>query len=319
MAVAYTDTVLNYSGALRANVDNSTRLLDAVFSRGRKFGEGVVSTGVRKVNSLEFALASSYDIGAGSQPNISEQASVNAVIGDPVTRLQGKNYIQIFQEAVAVSYLKQSAVGQMSGINVAGQYSNVTDEFDFQIAAKIAKMKKDLNYTLINGTKKEATTSATAAQSGGLITGITTNAVASAFSKAAFQAAMVDAMKHGFSLNGHELWVNPADLEKVSAEYTGAPGFGLPTSRTIGGEAITSIVTNFGTVRVDYDSMIPEGTYLLLNLADIAIAELDMPNKGNWFYEALAKTGAAEQGQVYGQAGIDFGAEWSHIKFTAGK
>ena len=206
----------------------------------------------------------------------------------------------------------------MSGINVAGQYSNVTDEFDFQIAAKIAKMKKDLNYTLINGTKKEATTSATAAQSGGLITGITTNAVASAFSKASFQAAMVDAMKHGFSLNGHELWVNPADLEKVSAAYTSANGFGLPTSRTEGGEAITSILTNFGTVRVDYDAMIPEGTYLLLNLSDIAIAELDVAGKGNWFYEMLAKTGAAEQGQVYGQAGIDFGAEWSHIKFTAG-
>lgn len=318
MAVAYTDTVLNYSGMLRAKSDNSTRLLDAIFSRGRKFGDGIVSTGVRKVNSLEFALASAYDIGGGTQPNISEQASVNATIGDPVTRSQEKNYIQIFQEAVAVSYLKQSATGQMAGINVAGQYSNVTDEFDFQIAAKIAKMKKDLNYTLINGKKSASSSSAVAAQSGGIITGITTNTVASAFSKDAFQAAMVEAMKHGFSLNGHELWVNPADLEKVSAEYTSASGFGLPASRTEGGEAITSILTNFGTVRVDYDAMIPEGTYLLLNLGDIAIAELDMPNKGNWFYEALAKTGAAEQGQVYGQAGIDFGAEWAHIKFTAG-
>lgn len=318
MAVAYTDTVLNYSGMLKAKSDNSTRLLDAIFSRGRKFGDGVVSTGVRKVNSLEFALASAYDIGAGSQPNISEQGSIDAVIGNAVTRSQEKNVIQIFQEAVAVSYLKQSAVGQMAGINVAGQSSNVADEFDFQIAAKIAKMKKDLNYTLINGVKVESSSSSVAAKSGGLVTGITTNTVANEFSKAAFQAAMVEAMKHGFSLNGHELWVNPADLDKVNAEYTSANGFGLPASRTEGGEAITSIMTNFGNVRVDYDAMIPQGTYLLLNISDIAIAELDVPNKGNWFYEMLAKSGAAEKGQVYGQAGIDFGAEWSHIKFTKG-
>ena len=320
MAVAYTDTVLNYSGALKAKTDNSTRLLDAVFSRGRKFGDGVVSTGVRKVNSLEFALASSYDIGAGSQPSISEQASVNAVIGDPVTRTQGKNYTQIFQEAVAVSYLKQSAVGQMSGINVAGQYSNVTDEFDFQIAAKILKMKKDLNYTLINGKKTEATSSAVAAQSGGIIQGIKSNTVASAFSRDGLNAAIVAAMANGFSFSdgSHEIWVNPADLKVINDEYTGATGFGLPASRTGGGVAIKEILTDFGTVRVDYDVMIPQGTVLLLNLKELAIAELDVPTKGNWFYEDLAKTGAAEQSQVYGQAGIDYGAEWSHIKFTAG-
>lgn len=318
MAVAYTDTVLNYSGALQAKSDNSTRLLDAVFSRGRKFGDGVVSTGVRKVNSLEFALSSAYNIGGGTQPAISEQASVTAVIGDPVNRNQEKNFIQIFQEAVAVSYLKQSAVGQMAGINIAGQSNNVTNEFDFQIAAKIAKMKKDLNYTLINGKKAEASSSAVAAKSGGIIEGIKTNTVASTFSKAAFQAAMVEAMQHGFSLNGQELWVNPADLELINSEYTSASGFGLPASRTEGGEAITSIMTNFGTVRVDYDAMIPQGTFLLLNISDLAIAELDTPKKGNWFYEELAKTGAAEQGQLYGQAGIDFGAEWAHIKFTAG-
>jgi hypothetical protein len=320
MAVAYTDTVLNYSGLLKAKSDNNTRLLDAVFSRGRKFGEGVVSTGVRKVNSTEFALASGYSIGDGSQPSISEQASVTAVIGDPITRSQDKNFIQIFQEAIAVSYLKQSAVGNMAGINIAGQYSNVNDELDFQVAGKMAKMKKDLNYTLINGKKAEATTSAVAAKSGGIIEGIKTNAVGSAFTKDGLNAAIVSAMANGFSFadGSHEIWVNPADLALINSQYTSANGFGLPASRTEGGEAITSILTNFGTVRVDYDAMIPQGTVLLLNMNELAIAELDVQGKGCWFYEALAKTGAAEQGQLYGQAGIDFGAEWSHIKFTAG-
>ena len=101
MAVADTFSVLNYSGVLYAKSDNNTRLLDAILTRGRT--TNVARTGVRKVASTEFDLYSSYDIPAGSQPAISETASLAATVGAVTTRSQETNVVQIFQEAVEVS------------------------------------------------------------------------------------------------------------------------------------------------------------------------------------------------------------------------
>lgn len=320
MAVTFTDNTLNYSGILYAKSNNDTRLLDAIYSRGRRFGDGIVSPGVRKVNSIEFAVSSNYDVGGGAQPAISEATSVTAAIGSPATRGQNKNNIQIFQEGVDVSYLKSSATGSMAGLNIAGQVNNVMNELDFQASAKMLKMKKDLNYTIINGVKQESTSNTVAWKTAGLISAITSNTQAGEFSAASLNSAIVAAMANGFSFadGSMELWVNPADLATINSAYTGETGFGLPATRTEGGVAITSIMTNFGSIVVEYDVMIPQGTYLLLNVGELAIAELDTivdgVNKGTWFYEALAKSGASERGQIYGQAGLDYGAEWHHIR-----
>ena len=319
---ALTTNVLNYSGVLRTKSDDTTRFLDAIFTRGKKRGRGITSTGVRKVNSIEFDLSSPFTIGEGSQPAITEEGSLSAAFSAPITRNQEKNNIQIFQDAVAVSYLKQSAVGTLAGLNIAGQESNVQNEFDFQVAGKLAQMKKSLNFTALNGVKQESSGSTNAWKSGGLINGIVTNAATytGTINTKTFNAAIVEAMKHGFVFAGGnmELWVNPADLEKINDAYKGETGFGLPQSRTEGGLAITTIMTSFGMINVDYDATIPVGTYLLVNMGEMAIAELDVPEKGNWFVEKLDKKGAGISGQIYGQAGIDYGAEWSHIKFTAG-
>lgn len=319
MAVAYTDTVLNYSGVLRNKSNNDTRLLDAIYARGRQFGDGIVATGVRKVNSIEFAVSSGYSIPAGSQPEITEAGSGVAVAGNNTTRTQEKNNIQIFQEAVEVSYLKQSAIGTMAGLNIAGQQSNVVNELDFQASTKMMKVKKDLNFTLINGEQQNGANNTTAWKSKGLINAITSNNVNGTFTSTALNSAIISAMANGFSFadGSMELWVNPADLATINTQYKGETGFGLPLSREVGGIAITSIMTNFGVVRVEYDAMIPQGTFLLLNISELAIAELDTVvngvNKGTWFYETLSKSGASEKGQIYGQAGIDYGAEWKHI------
>lgn len=319
MATAYTDTVLNYSGMLYSKTDNNTRLLDAVYTRGKRIGDGITGTGRRKVNSIEFVLGSGYSVGAGEQPAISESASTSAPAAVNITRDQQKNAIQIFQRSVDVSYLKQSAVGTMAGLNIAGQANNVPNELDFQVAGNMAKMKKDLNYTLINGEYQASTSNTVAWKTKGLIAGITTNVVelTDGLSVESFNAAISDALAHGFTFDGGrmELWVNPADYNTINGVFTNAKGFGLPDSRTVGGVAINTIVTNFGELVIDYDPMIPAGNYLLLNMDELAIAELDVPTKGNFFYEALSKTGAAEKGELYGQAGIDFGAESHHIRF----
>lgn len=318
MATAYTDTVLNYSGMLYSKSNNDTKLLDAVYTRGATTKDGSFGTGRRKVNSVEFVLSSGFDVGAGEQPEISESSSTVAPAATLTTRDQQTNTIQLFQYSADVSYLKQSAVGSMAGLNIANQSSNVTNELDFQVAAKMTKAKKDLNYTLINGKYAKPTGNTVAAQSRGLIEAITTNVVeipAGGLTAPAFNSAITDALAHGFTFDGGkmELWVNPADFNTINDIFTSEKGFSLPSTRTEGGVAITTIVTNFGELTIDYDVMIPKGTYLLLNMNELAIAELDVPNKGNFFYESLSRVGAAEKGQIYGQAGIDYGAEWHHI------
>ncbi len=41
-----------------------------------------------------------------------------------------------------------------------------------------------------------------------------------------------------------------------------------------------------------------------------------VPEKGNFFVEELAKTGAGSRYQIFGQVGLDHGPEWYHCKFT---
>lgn len=326
MATAFTDTVLNYSGMLYAKSNNQTRLVDAIFSRGKTMGEGIIGTGIRKVTSPEFVLSSAYSVGEGSQPSISESASCTAPAATNTTRDQQVNCVQIFQSAVDVSYLKSSSYGQLSGLNIGGARSNVINELDFQVARNMEKMKKDLNYTYVNGAYQKSTGNTVAWKSRGLVTGITTNAATyangSKISAKAIHSAIVSAFDNGFEFRDGvtTLWCNPANLEDIDTAYQQVTGFGQPLTRTEGGVAITSILTHFGVLNVDYDFVIPSGTFLILNMNELAVAELDTVvdgvNKGTWFYEALAKTGASEKGQLYAQAGVDYGADWLHIKIT---
>ena len=323
MAVAMTDTVINYSGLLHTKTNNSTRLLNAVYARGRTQGEGIIGTGVKRVNSIEFALSSDYSIPGGTQPAITETASLTAPTETVITRDQKKNCVQIFHESIGVSYLKQSAVGTLGGINIANQQSNVQNEVDFQVAGVFEKIKKDLDYTLINGAYQEGTNNTTAWKSRGIIAGLeSSKSEYTALSADFFSQAINAAFGRGFVFEDGalEMWVNPADLQKINEIYSGLNGFAQPATRTEGGYAIKTIMTDFGMLDIDYDQYIPQGTMLILNMRELAIAELFVPGKdgteGSFFYEELARTGAAFKGQVYGQAGIDYGAAQKHILLT---
>lgn len=92
-----------------------------------------------------------------------------------VTRSQLTNVTQIFQKSVAISYGKQSNMGTLQGINVAGQQANPMDELAFQVSRRMAKIAQDIEYTFINGKYAKATTDAEANKTRGLLTAITTN------------------------------------------------------------------------------------------------------------------------------------------------
>jgi hypothetical protein len=60
----------------------------------------------------------------------------------------------------------------------------------------------------------------------------------------------------------------------------------------------------------------PSDSLLLSEMAVVAPVFQPVPEKGNLFYEELAKTGAAEEGQIFGQIGLDHGPDFMHGAIT---
>ena len=299
--------VLNYSGML-FNKGNTRTPLSAI-----------IGSRAKTTNHVEFVTGQEYTSGGGAQPEISETASLTAPEATVVTREQKTNVTQIFQEAVGISYGKQSNMGTLSGVNIAGQQANPINELDFQVAAKIQKVNRDIEYTFINGAYNKAISDATVNKTRGLVTAITTNTKAMG-SKPLGLWDIADMVKKIYGANaptdGLCLWCDATTLFQINADATNNGLSVVPASREINGIALSSVVTPIGVVYLFLGEFLPAGTALLLNLGVIAPVYQPVPGKGNFFLEQLAKTGAGEKYQLFGQIGLDHGPEWYHGKFT---
>ena len=300
--------VLNYSGML-FNKGNTRTPLSSIIGRRAK-----------TTNHVEFVTGVEYTGGgSGSQPAISENASLTAPEATVVTREQKTNVTQIFQESVGISYAKQSNMGTLSGVNIANQQTNPINELDFQVARKIEKIQRDIEYTFINGVYNKATTDATVNKTRGLVTAITSNVTAMS-SKPLGLWDIADMVKKIYGANapsdGLVLWCDAVTLFQINADAVQNGLTVVPAAREINGIALSSVVTPIGIVYLYLGECLPSGTALLLNLDVLAPVYQPVPKKGNFFLEQLAKTGAGEKYQLFGQIGLDHGPEWYHGKFT---
>ena len=300
--------VLNYSGML-FNKGNTRTPLSSIIGRKAK-----------TTNHVEFAVGQYFDsTGTASQPAISESASLTAPDAMVVTRTQMTNVTQIFQESLGISYAKQSNMGTLSGLNVANQQANPINELDFQVAAKIQKIQRDIEFTFIQGAYNKATSDATINKTRGLVTAITTNVTAMS-SKPLGLWDIADMVKKIYGQNaptdGLVLWCDAVTMFQINADAVQNGLTVVPAAREINGIALSSVVTPIGIVYLYLGECLPAGTALLLNLDVIAPVYQPVPGKGNFFLEPLAKTGAGEKYQLFGQIGLDHGPEWYHGKFT---
>lgn len=108
------------------------------------------------------------------------------------------------------------------------------------------------------------------------------------------------------------LLVNSIQKRAITAAYAGAYGKFTETSRTVGGVAVETIVTDFGIVNVMLDRFMPQDAICVATLSELAPVFLEVPGKGHFFAEPLAKTGASENVQLYGEVGLAYGAESHH-------
>ena len=112
------------------------------------------------------------------------------------------------------------------------------------------------------------------------------------------------------------LWCDAVTMFQINADAVQNGLTVVPAAREINGIALSSVVTPIGVVYLYLGECLPAGTALLLNLSVLAPVYQPVPGKGNFFLEPLAKTGAGETYQIFGQIGLDHGPEWMSAKFT---
>lgn len=294
---------------------------------GLLFNKGITETPLSSAiggkaamtNHVEFVTGQEYTTGTASQPAISEADSLTAPDATVVTRQQKTNVTQIFHESVAISYAKMSNMGTLSGINIANQVANPASELDFQVAAKMQKIANDIEYTFINGVYAKASTDATANKTRGLVTAISSNVEAAAGAKMSLslvEKLMMDIYGANAPTNDLVLWVDALTAMQLNNDAKTNGATIVPASREVNGIAIDTLITPLGAVGVRVGRYLPAGTALLLNLNVIRPVFQPVPEKGNFFLEELARTGAGQKYQIFGQVGLDHGPEWYHGKIT---
>jgi hypothetical protein len=90
-------------------------------------------------------------------------------------------------------------------------------------------------------------------------------------------------------------------------------------SRDVGGVHVQTIETDFGVLNVMLNRHMPSGALSVVSLEECAPVFLPIPDKGFLFVEDLAKAGAADKKQVYGEVGLKYGNERKHAKLLAVK
>lgn len=112
------------------------------------------------------------------------------------------------------------------------------------------------------------------------------------------------------------LLLNSVQKRAVTKAYMSAFGQFHETSRNVGGVDVDTIETDFGTLSVMLDRHMPQDTIAVVSLEQLMPVFLQVPGKGHFFEEELAKVGAADNVQIYGEIGLEYGNERTHGVLT---
>ena len=248
-----------------------------------------------------------------------------------IIRQEVKNVVEIHQEGVSISYTKQAAISQLGagGAGTGAQYTivpapilgnqPVTSEVSHQLALKINQIARDVELSFLSGVFSYPLDNATVRTTRGVLTSITIHDQAFTTdirtSLNALLAGMYEDEEKVAPLIQPVLFMNGTTKTKLSIEYSNNLGL-ADRSRTIGGVNVETIVTDFGTFGVVLDRYMPLDEIALLDMSVISPCFLAIPGKGHFFTEPLAKTGAFDIFQIYGEIGLDYGPEQFHGKIN---
>jgi hypothetical protein len=323
----------NYVGTLFALTPSSTPLLSAI---------GALSGGGDAIDNKIFEWQG-YDLRSPANPGVLEGA--DAPTGQLRVRHHYQNVAQIFQSAVELSYTVQAATGRRSGLPGA---SGIDDEFDWQVEQELKALKLDMEFTMMSATafvnpatnaaaRKMAgifstkTGTAPTAQTGAIdsthVFDHATPGTARALTKLIINNALQQVWEDG-GITEEEtatLIVSPGVKRKLTDLYLGTAAGGaqyVENARNIGGVALDTIITDFGRLNIMMSRHVPNAGATkhevgIFSLEQIKPKFLLIPNKGFLFVEPLAKTGAKDKVQIYGEVGLELGSPLAHGKIIS--
>lgn len=300
----------NYSGELATASVTQTPFLSMVLAKG-----------VKNVNYLEFPTMSDYTLPDPEADGISENAAADIASHKTATNIvrgQSTNIIQTFTDLLSISYTKQAANGQMSGLNIAGQTNNAPSEVDFQRGMILKKNARNIEHAFLNGTYHKAANANEANKMRGMFEAINAANVTEAegaLTREIFEGAIKKMFDNGAYLENVYVFVDSNAKKKISELYNDQKGFALPATRTEGGINITSIVTDFCTINIVLDQFIPAGKILIADMNYVQAVGFNT-NGSNFYFEELAKKGAAYQEMFYGNISLDYGPDFAHGAIT---
>lgn len=241
------------------------------------------------------------------------------------------NVVEIHHEALSLSYSKQAAYGQFSATGATMPHADavagtnpVTNEAALQINLHLAQIARDVEKSFLSGTFQDPANNSSARKTRGLIEAISTNTLAAA------GALLSDDDGDLLLRLMHMVWANGGIMESGTAavicngfqkrQITKAfvnDGNYRQNSRNVGGVSVDTIITDFGELNVLLDRHMPTGTVVVASLEQCVPVVLNVPDKGaGFFVEELAKTGATDRWQIYGEIGLEYGNEKAHGKIT---
>ncbi|MFC4912585.1 SU10 major capsid protein [Actinomadura gamaensis] len=313
---ATTFGVPNYVGELFSTSPQDTPFLSAI--GGLTGGEQTTSTLFQwQGYDLRDADATRQRVEGGNAPAAEARVRFNVT-----------NVVEIHQETLEVSYTKMAATGQYAStgsahpgaVGISGS-NPVTDELDWQTQQHLVQIARDIEKSFITGTFANPATNATPRKTNGILNAITTNVIANGTAAALTEKMVLDLLQKVWENGGIQvsdtatLMCNAAQKRALTTIFVTNKNF-QETSRNVGGVAVQSIETDFGRLNIMLNRYMPADQLAVVSLEQCAPVFLNVPGKGFLFTEPLAKNGAAERFQIYGEVGLKYGNEKAHGKIT---
>ncbi|MHC5259903.1 SU10 major capsid protein [Streptomyces sp. UC4497] len=306
-ALGTTYNLPNYTGILHQLTPSDTPFFSAVGGL----------TGGGQTNSIEFEWQT-FDLRAAAQNTKLEGAEAPAE--SERVRANVSNIVQIHHETVGVSYTKLAATQVKAGINNS-ETNPITNELDWQVEQMLKQMVRDIEFSFIQGTYAKPADNTTARKTRGILSAIATNVVANAPAAALTENAILDLLQMVWDNGGIQesetatLLTNSKQKRVLTKLFVTDKNY-QETSRTVGGVRVQTIETDFGSLNIMLDRHMPADQIAVVSLEQCMPVYQEIPGKGHFFAEPLARTGAKDRTQLYGEVGLNFGNERTHGKIT---
>ncbi|MER7047735.1 SU10 major capsid protein [Streptomyces jumonjinensis] len=306
-ALGTTYNLPNYTGILHQLTPADTPFFSAIGGL----------TGGGQTNSIEFEWQT-FDLRAAGQNAKLEGA--DAPSDENRVRANVSNLVQIHHETVGVSYTKLAATGAKAGINNA-QPNPVTSELDWQVEQMLKQMVRDIEFSFIQGTYQKPADNLTPRRTRGLLQAIATNVIANAPAAALTEDMVLDLLQAVWTSGGIQesetatLIANAHQKRMLTTIFITNKNY-REESRTVGGVRVQTIETDFGTLNLMLNRHMPTDQIAVVSLEQCQPVYQETPGKGHFFAEPLARTGAKDRTQLYGEVGLAYGNERTHGKIT---